>query len=257
MVSDLEAMTSPQRHWIFLRGLARNSDHWGPFKVAFQSHFPQDKIELLDLRGNGSLAHSPSYASIADNVRDLRARSHFLQEGRKVSLLSISMGAMIASEWARRHSDEVQELVLINTSERGSSKFWERLRPFSYPRLAKILLHQETSPEIELDILKITSHLADKEKWSKIFAKSPSTTRMNFAKQIFAASRYEFPRHKPKTDVLILNSAKDRLVHPSCSENIAHLWHLRVHTHPTAGHDLPLDAPDWICDEIARWHSLA
>lgn len=244
---------SPKRSWIFLRGLGRNSDHWGPFVDVFKKQFPHDDVELLDLRGNGTLAHSPSYLNIRDNVRDLRSRSLFVREGREINLLSISLGAMVAVEWAREYGDDVDELVLINTSERGTSKFWQRLQPKKYPRLLKILVSGKTSTDIEYEILKITTHLADKQKWSQVFGQSPSTSRTNFTKQILAASLYEFPRHKPKTDVLILNSAKDELVSPVCSKNIADLWHLKIHTNQTAGHDLPLDAPDWICQQITSW----
>jgi len=253
--SKSSSQHSGHRSWIFLRGLGRNSDHWGPFLEIFKKQFPEDEIELLDLRGNGTLAHSPSYLDIKNNVRDLRARSKFVQEGREINLLSISMGAMVAVAWAHEYGDEVDELVLINTSERGTSKFWQRLQPKTYPRLAKILASGKTSEEIEFEILKMTSHLAlaDKKKWAQVFQNSPSTTRTNFMKQVIAASLYEFPRHKPKTDVLILNSAKDDLVSSSCSQNIADLWHLKIQTHPTAGHDLPLDAPEWICNEITRW----
>jgi pimeloyl-ACP methyl ester carboxylesterase len=241
--------------WIFLRGLGRNSDHWGHFVETFKTNFPEAEVELLDLRGNGALAHSPSYLSIADNVRDLRARSRFVKEGREVNLLSISLGAMVAVEWSRQFADEVDELVIINTSERGTSKFWQRLRPKNYPRLAQILASGKTSEDAEYEVLKMTTHLADKKKWAAVFSASPSTTRANFAKQLLAATRYEFPRHKPKTDVLILNSAKDNLVSPACSKNIADLWQLKIHTHPQAGHDLPLDAPEWICQQIHSWQT--
>lgn len=240
-------------NWIFLRGLGRNSDHWGPFLETFKQNFPNDEIELLDLRGNGSLSHSPSYLSIQDNVRDLRSRSCFVKEGRQVNLLSISLGAMVAVEWARQFADEIDELVIINTSERGTSKFWQRLQPQNYPRLATILAEGKTSEKAELQVLKMTSQIADKKKWAAAFSASPGTSRANFVKQLIAASRYEFPRQKPKTDVLILNSAKDALVSPNCSKNIAELWKLKIHTHPNAGHDLPLDAPEWICEQISSW----
>jgi pimeloyl-ACP methyl ester carboxylesterase len=241
--------------WIFLRGLGRNSDHWGPFVDRFKATFPDADVELLDLRGNGSLSHSPSYLSIEDNVRDLRARSRFLKEGRSVRLLSISLGAMVAVEWARQFADEIEEVVLINTSERGTSKFWQRLQPRNYPKFLTLWSLGQTSEKAEHEILRMTSQLADKKKWATVFSQSSVTKRGNFLRQLIAASRYEFPRQKPKTDVLILNSAKDRMVSPVCSQNIAELWHLKIHTHPEAGHDLPLDAPDWICEQISSWQN--
>ena len=64
-------------HWIFLRGLSRTSVHWGPFYNLFREQFPKAHVELLDIRGNGSQSHIPSYTSIEENVRDLRGRSSF------------------------------------------------------------------------------------------------------------------------------------------------------------------------------------
>jgi hypothetical protein len=38
---------------------------------------------------------------------------------------------------------------------------------------------------------------------------------------------------------------------------IARRWHCSIAIHPTAGHDLPLDAGDWVAKEILAWLAAA
>lgn len=247
-------MSSPSRKWIFLRGLGRHSLHWGPFVESFKNTFPQDEIELLDLRGNGRLSHSPSCLTIADNVRDLRSRSKILQKGDKVFLMTISLGSMIAADWATKYPDEIAGFVAVNTSDRGNSSFFERLRPANYLRLLMMLPKLNKSLEIEKQILNLTTNsFADKDKWAESFLKLPATSRLNFARQLVAAGTFEFPIHKPRTEVLLLCSEGDRLVHPQCTKRIAEMWVLKAQTHPHAGHDLPTEDPAWVCGQIENW----
>ncbi len=244
------------RHWIFLRGLGRHSLHWGPFIEQFRTQFPEDHIEFLNLRGNGELAHSPSLTSISNNVRDIRARSLFLRDEKPLYLLSVSMGAMVGIEWAHQYPQEIAGLVTINTSDRGSSNFFERLRPWNYQHLLKFLISTSHGDPLlfEREILKITTGPSvDRERWAQIFAKAPITTRSNWLRQLWAARSYRFPEHKPRTEVLLLAGAKDRLVNPICTKNVAQMWALKPHIHPTAGHDLPLEDGNWICQEIRNW----
>jgi hypothetical protein len=43
------------------------------------------------------------------------------------------------------------------------------------------------------------------------------------------------------------------MVDTSCSEAIAKTYNARIEVHPTAGHDLPLDAGPWTAEMIAGW----
>jgi alpha-beta hydrolase superfamily lysophospholipase len=53
--------------------------------------------------------------------------------------------------------------------------------------------------------------------------------------------------------VLVLNGAADRLVDPRCSRALAARWGAELHVHPHAGHDLPLDEPEWLVDRLVEW----
>jgi len=50
-----------------------------------------------------------------------------------------------------------------------------------------------------------------------------------------------------------LNGARDRLVDARCSERLAQAWQVELHTHPDAGHDLPLDDGEWVARQVAQW----
>lgn len=247
-------MPNRSRKWIFIRGLGRHSAHWGPFLDEFKKNFPHDEIEMMDLRGNGTMAHSSSYLSILENVRDLRSRSKMIQNGESVYLMTISLGSMVGTEWANRYPNEVLGLVTINTSDKGTASILHRMRPSNYLRVLAYFRMQKSPLEMELELLNTTTnHLADKEAWAEKAARFPPTSRLNFARQMAAAGTYEFPKHKPRTEVLLLCSDGDRLVHPECTKRIGEMWVTKPHIHPTAGHDIPMEDPQWVCDQIHHW----
>lgn len=239
-------------NWVLMRGLARHSAHWGPFRDLLVKRFPQDRFEFMDVRGNGTLNGQKSYLRISQSVDDLRLRCPFTAKGEKINLVAISMGGMMAVDWARRYPEEVQSVVCINTSDQGTSHFWDRLRPSSLKLLFKILLHN-TDPvkreELSLDL--ITNLVKDKKKIAQEFSTLAVTSRENFFRQLFAASQFRFPKEKPPVPVLLLCSQGDRMVSSSCTVNIAAQWKMTPQIHPLAGHDLPLDDPQWLLDQIS------
>ncbi len=245
------------RKWIFLRGLGRHSGHWGNFLQFFHHAFPSDEIELLEIRGNGSLAHSTSWRNVRDNVRDLRARSRFLEQGHSVCILSLSLGSMIAVEWAKNFPEEVSALVTINTSDRGNSPWTDRMKPLHYLDVVKLLRGSQSQLDKEKCVLKAArDYFIERNQIAPDFQSFPRTSKTNFLRQLFTAAIYEFPTQRPKTEILILCSKGDRLVSSECSKRIAKMWILKPLVHPTAGHDLPLDDPQWICDQLTCWPVL-
>ena len=70
---------------------------------------------------------------------------------------------------------------------------------------------------------------------------------------MIAAARYRAPAEPPKVPMMLLNGLGDQLVHPDCSQALAQAWQLPLVTHPTAGHDLPLDAGPWVVSQVQAW----
>jgi pimeloyl-ACP methyl ester carboxylesterase len=69
----------------------------------------------------------------------------------------MSLGAMVAVAWADRHPDELAGGVLINTSLRPFSPWYQRLRPANYLALLGLLLAGDAGRR-ERTILRLTSN---------------------------------------------------------------------------------------------------
>jgi pimeloyl-ACP methyl ester carboxylesterase len=90
------------------------------------------------------------------------------------------------------------------------------------------------------------------EKRDFAYRKHPAR-RVNFIRQLIAAFRFRPVIKEVKSPILLLNSLGDRLVDSGCSQKIQAKWKWELKTHPTANHDLPLDDPEWVLNEIRRW----
>jgi pimeloyl-ACP methyl ester carboxylesterase len=242
------------RRWMFLRGLGRHSLHWGGFPDRFRQAFPGAEIELLDLAGNGTEAARGSYLNIGAYAQDLRQRSRFIAEGKtSFSVLALSMGAMVASAWAEQYPGEIGRMVLINTSSRADSRFYQRLRGQNYSRILQMTIRKGNLLHRERAILEMTAQgLPRLESLAQDYAAMTPSASANFMRQIFASSRYSYPQ-APNCPVLFLASEGDNLVNPICTRRLAGRWQAKLAVHPGADHDLPLLAPDWIIEKVREF----
>ena len=243
--------------WVLLRGLTRESRHWGEFAQTLGQELPGAKVVALDLPGSGHLHRVKSPWSIEQ--MSAQCRKDLLEQGLRPPyyLLAMSLGAMVAVAWANRHADELLGCVLINTSLRPFSPFYQRLRPANYPSLLALSFLGPTAAPREQAILRMTStHMRSRADvlahWRQLAHENP-VSRANSLRQLVAAARYRAPRDKPHAPLLILTSAADALVDPRCSRQLAACWKCEVLEHPTAGHDLPLDDGPWVASQVRRW----
>lgn len=246
-------------HWILLRGLTRDSRHWGRFPQVFCARLPDANVVTLDLPGNGLLNMRRSPATVAEMTAYCRAELPRRGVHPPYHLLAMSLGAMVAVEWATVGAEDVRACVLINTSLRPYSPFHRRLRPGTYAPLLKLMLAGRTDRQWEETILRLTSTRVESrseiiEHWAA-FRRQHPVARANALRQLLAAARYRGGRHAPAARVLILASANDALVDCGCSQALAEAWKATIAVHPTAGHDLPLDDAPWVADQVARWIS--
>ena len=238
-------------HFVLIRGLLREARHWGCFAGKLQQQFPSATIMTPDIPGNGRMHHMTSPSTIAGMTDALRKQ---VPINRPLRLIALSMGGMIAIDWMVRYPDEVEAAVLINTSARPLSPFYQRLRWTIYPRLIRMLFRP--APSREADILALTSncHGHDSEllecwqQWQRHNPVSMSSARNQF----LAASKFSVTA-KPRQPVLIVASRADRLVNCRCGLALAQAWQADYMEHAAAGHDLPLDEPEWLAYTIRQW----
>lgn len=245
------------QNWLLLRGLTRESGHWGAFLTQLQQAFPQAQINCLDLPGSGVYYQQTSPASIPEITRQLRQQA--LENGwleQKTTLLTLSLGGMVAWKWLQQYPDDINGAALMNSSLATVNPFYQRLRWQCYWKLTQIICQPDCYKR-ELAIVKLVSNLDSQHEkiaseWAKIQILRP-VSRQNALLQIIAAANYSPKLDKPTPPVLLLNSLGDRLVSPSCSESISKRWSIPLISHPWAGHDLCIDDPKWIIAQLQQW----
>lgn len=246
----------PPRCWLLLRGLGRESGHWAEFAARLQAARAQDRVLLLDLPGNGRLHTQTSPTDIAAMTEHCRAALRAQGLTGPVHLLCLSMGGMVAVDWACRYPDEVAAAVLLSASLRELSSWQERMRPGALLRLLLVLL----SPSLhwrEAQVLRLSSSqrlpgAALLAEWCALQQARP-VRRLNLLRQLLAAARFGAPEPGPQQPLLVLAGAGDRIVEPACSRRIAQAWHCASAVHPSAGHDITLDDSGWVIDQVCAW----
>lgn len=245
-----------QDTWVLLRGLTRGQGHWGSFPAQLRAALPAGSVVITpDMAGNGQRHAALSPRTVPALLDDVRAQ--LPMDRRPFKVVAMSLGAMLAAHWAHTHPQELHSAVLINTSLRPFSPFWQRLRPRQYGRILQLLICQPDAAVWERAILRMTScHAAQPDAvlqdWVSLRTQQPVSTR-NALAQLQAAIGYRAPSVRPAVPLLLLNGLGDQLVHPDCSARLAQAWQCPLLRHPTAGHDLPLDAPDWVIQQVTAW----
>lgn len=241
------------KNWILLRGLARGVGHWGSFVTTLKSRFPNDNFELIDIPGNGLRCHEKSPTSIPEYVKDMRERSEFVRNKESFRLFAVSLGGMITVEWMRQFPHEVEKAFVVCTSSASTSSFHERLLAENYGKVLRMVTSKRDAAEWERTILNmiVNDHERRSAEMAQMiqFSKDHPVKLVNVARQLLAASRYRFPEQAPG-NIKVIGSYGDRLVSPTCSLKIAERWGTTAVMHSWAGHDLPLDDPQWLIEQL-------
>jgi pimeloyl-[acyl-carrier protein] methyl ester esterase len=254
---------------LLLRGLIRDHRTWGDFPDRLKAHAPRMKPYYLDLPGVGTENHRPSPTSIpairievAKRFHEKIARGEF--PSGPWSLLAMSMGGMIALDWVDAEPDLFRQLVLINTSSSEVGGANDRFRFRILPEMLLNLIRNRPEESERLILSTVSNRFSrnpanreprlqtlyeDQVRWRK----ERPVTRTTFVRQILSAAKYRLPNSRPKPETLLVSSNGDRLVTPECSERLALRLGVPHLSHPWAGHDIPIDDPEWLARELGDW----
>ncbi len=209
---------------------------------------------MLDLPGAGTEHARRSPFTIAAIAEDLRARWKVLDAAGKGpwGLLGMSLGGMVAMQWCAAHPSDFERVVLVSTSAGDLSRWWSRFDPRVVP-LALAAMSERDAVKRERRILAISSCLVDAErvasKWGS-FSPDRPMQRANVLRQLAAGRAFRAPESLA-VRTLVVAGKGDRLTDVSCSRRLASRFDARLVIHPTAGHEVALDAPDWLGAQIA------
>lgn len=253
---------------VLLRGLTRESRHWGTFLDDLKAEFSKTgrtlRLETIDLPGCGRHSEvfaKPSIELTTDFVRERLAAifSKEVEEGLPPAthrgLVAVSLGGMVAADWLDRFPGDFHYGVLINSSWRGVSPVHERLRFESWWRVPVIVKEQDVRKREAMILDWISNRPERREEllpsWVQIQESRP-VSPVTALMQVLAAARYK-PPQTLQVPVTIFASRKDRMVNDRCSAAIAARLNAEIHYHAEAGHDLTLDDGPWAAARIAAW----
>jgi pimeloyl-ACP methyl ester carboxylesterase len=254
--------------WVLLRGLTREARHWGTLPQQIAQMLTQTpgleakQVLALDLPGNGAFCGQASPRSVRAMVDFARQQLRERGLAPPYSLLAMSLGGMVATDWAQHYPQEIARLVLVNTSLRAFSGMAERLRTQNWGRLALLAARWRFAGQAEsveraihgLTCQRLDTRAEDIAAWAAIRRDTP-VSAANAGCQLWAAAIFDGAA-APRCAVLVLSSQGDRLVNPRCSARLASAWHAQHEQHPWAGHDLPHDDPEWLCQRLALWLAM-
>lgn len=243
-------------NWLLLRGLSREQRHWGPFPLKL-ADASGDRVHCLDLPGFGTERGRTSPATIRGIVEDLRERWEPLSKefDGEWGLLGQSLGGMVTMQWADSHPADFARVVLVNTSARNLNRPWERMQLSFLPSLVRSLLDSDDETR-ERRILKNTTRMTPNvdeiaKEWAT-YMDDGRPPRTAVLRQLMAAMRYRTP-DRLSMPVLVVAGAKDPLAAPVCARTLASHFKADLEMHPEAGHELSMDAGDWLAQAVAGW----
>ena len=249
------AQAPTQQPVLLLRGLLRESRHWlnFPNKLA---QVLQRPVLSLDLPGCGVWHHLRSESTIPKLRAQLQAqwqRQYPEYQEKAMDVVAISMGGMLALDWALAAPAQIQSLTLINSSSAGLSPIWQRFKPQNYLKVLQALVCDTQQREQLIWQMTVNSPINPPilALWQQWATECP-VTRANALRQLWAASRFRI-KQIPSCPIQILSSVEDRLVSSACSQALADKLQAPIFSHATAGHDLPLEDSEWLVAKIAQF----
>jgi pimeloyl-ACP methyl ester carboxylesterase len=218
-----------------------------------QQQLPGLRFHWLDLPGCGEHYRQLSPLSISNIRQHLQrqCRDKYIQP--PFGVIGLSLGGMVALEWLAASID-VAAVVLINSSANDFPLFC-RIRPGAAARAVQAMLStMGTRERLILTMVsnRFTSDSTVLEYWQAIQQQQP-VSRSLFFRQLIAAARFKLPDLGLHKQGLVLASHNDRMVACDCSRKLADRYHWPLRLHPEAGHDLPLDQPEWVIAAFKQW----
>lgn len=242
--------------WLFIRGLGRHTEHWADFIASFAKQFPKTKALGIDLPGMGEFRDLRSPLTVRENVDFVREQIKVKSLQGPFGVLAMSLGGMVAFDWALAYPEEVSMAALINMSTGSKTPFYQRLHWQSYLPFFGAVPFKKGAKKERL-ILDMTCNRKDvldaiAQQWVEIDARSPLKVQ-NVLRQLTAAAKFRPGNSKLEVPTLLLVGLGDSFVDPECSIHMAEDWDLDVKTHPWGGHDLTTDDPLWVIDGVRDW----
>ena len=122
LTAQLTAIPDGNTHIYLLRGIGRESAHWGTaFTEELKLYLPQAKIHFLDLPGLGQYHHKKALGSIEKMADFLHSELGKLPSNThdKHILFATSLAGIVALEWQRKYPSDFDGIAMAGSSFKG------------------------------------------------------------------------------------------------------------------------------------------
>lgn len=229
---------------VLIRGGLGECFYWDYFKKIVEQRLNR-QVLLLDI---AVFAPFDKTVDIVDMVRYFRQQLLEVTHQENCHLMGLSFAAPVVLRWQMLYPDEVISCSLMNPILLDHPFRWQikslwyflkllattvfpgntRQRWFHY-HSAWPLLHDQL-PEVSDPPVTLTQLIS----LFGIFFKESSISQ-------------------PLVPIQLLVSRQDRLINNQVSYKLAELFKLPLFPHLSAGHDLALDDPRWVCEKLTDW----
>ena len=239
---------------VLLRGLGRWSEHWLGFEGLLVSRGL--RVITIDGRGFGK----SEQAKISSKMRMIDLADDVAQILTKESpggayLVGLSLGGMVAISLAAMNPQLVRSLMIVNSSVSASGL--KRLTGTALVSLIKVICRTKYSYQALMEaVLSVHTTAAKKNEMAQAWSGIDGRHKIPLAqlwRQIIIASKFNGSMEMTslRCPVTIVRCAADRFVDPSNSDFIhRQIKGSRLISHPTAGHELAVDDPEWFANVI-------
>jgi pimeloyl-ACP methyl ester carboxylesterase len=248
---------------IGLRGLIRGNFHWNEFPDFLKQIAPDIHFLPLEMAGNGARVTEVSHTDPICAVEDFRnefskwKRTHPEFQSAPVTVLAFSLGGMVALKWAELYPDEIDQLIVVNSSLKQYSPFYKRLLPQNYFDIFKNLGFGSLVQQEEVTLALSSNDPSLIKKYLPKYVEFAAQNRVrhsNFLRQLMMASRLRMTKPLSIKPIFIC-SRKDRMVSSTCSEVLAEKFNGPIHFNESAGHDISFDQPAWLAEKIKEFQT--
>ncbi|MEZ4704730.1 MAG: alpha/beta hydrolase [Bdellovibrionota bacterium] len=242
--------------WFFIKGLTREAEHWNQFIDQFLVAFPEVETQQIDLPGSGQLHSQRAPLLMKHVVESIESRIQLEPESYDNYVFAASMGAMAAYKWIHRNPGAFKAAILVNTSMSVVCKPYERFNFRMIKFFPKIIGHYKSYAFRESFIFDAThANKEDRqhvlEQWVDIQRRKPISL-WNSISQLISSALFYHPETS-KIPILLMRGMGDELVNPSCSEKLKDVWKTELVTHPSGGHNLMHDDPQWVLTHVKQF----
>ena len=239
---------------VLLRGLGRWSEHWLGFEGLLVSRGL--RVITIDGRGFGKsqqtkISSKMRMVDLADDVAQILTK----ESPAGAHLVGLSLGGMVAISLAAMNPQLVRSLMIVNSSVSASGM--KRLTRRALVSLVKVICRTKYSYQALTEaVLSEYTTAAKKNAMAQAWSGIDGRHKIPLAqlwRQIIIASKFNGSMEMTslRCPVTIVRCAADRFVDPSNSDFIhRQIKGSRLISHPTAGHELAVDDPEWFANVI-------